>query len=38
MSQKELIAEFLSAAEQGHLENLKQCLSDGVDINATNRR
>lgn len=38
MSQKELIAEFLSAAEQGHLENLKQCLSDGVDINATNRQ
>ncbi|WBM69698.1 ankyrin repeat domain-containing protein [Buttiauxella sp. WJP83] len=38
MSQKELIAEFLNAAEQGQLENLKQCLNDGVDINATNRQ
>jgi len=38
MSQKELIAQFLNAAELGNLENLKQCLSDGVDINATNRQ
>jgi len=38
MSQSELIAEFLNAAEQGQLDVLKSCLASGVDINATNRQ
>lgn len=38
MSHHELTAEFLNAAEQGNLAGLKNCLSKGVDINATNRQ
>lgn len=38
MSQNELLAEFLQAAQDGHLEGLKNCLAKGVDINATNRQ
>lgn len=38
MSQNELLAEFLLAAQEGHLEGLKHCLAKGVDINATNRQ
>jgi ankyrin repeat protein len=36
MSQNELLAEFLQAAQDGNLEGLKNCLAKGVDINATN--
>lgn len=38
MSQNELLAEFLQAAQDGNLEGLKNCLAKGVDINATNRQ
>lgn len=37
MSNKELITEFLLAAEQGNSDGLKSCLDKKVDINATNR-
>lgn len=37
MSEKELITEFLLAAEQGSADGLKSC-GKNVDINATNRR
>lgn len=33
-----LITEYLLAAEQGNLEKLNECLSQGVDINACNRQ
>lgn len=36
MSNKELITEFLLAAEQGNADGLKSCLDKKVDINATN--
>lgn len=38
MSEKELITEFLLAAEQGNADGLKSCLAKNVDINATNRQ
>lgn len=38
MSEKELITEFLLAAEQGNAQGLTSCLAKNVDINATNRR
>ena len=38
MSEKELITEFLLAAEQGDADGLKSCLAKNVDINATNRQ
>lgn len=38
MSQNELLAEFLQAAQDGNLEGLKNYLAKGVDINATNRQ
>ena len=34
MSEKELITEFLLAAEQGNADGLKSCLAKNVDINA----
>ena len=34
MSNKELITEFLLAAEQGNSDGLKSCLDKKVDINA----
>ncbi|MCS1331001.1 ankyrin repeat domain-containing protein [Escherichia coli] len=37
MSNKELITEFLLAAEQGNSDGLKSCLDKKVDINATSR-
>lgn len=38
MTSKTLAQEFLTAAEQGQLEKLKECLANGVDINVTNRQ
>lgn len=38
MSEKELITEFLLAAEQGNAQGLTSCLAKNVDINATNRQ
>lgn len=38
MSQNELIAAFLNAAEEGQLDELKKCLVSGVNINVTNRQ
>lgn len=38
MSQNELNAQFLNAAEQGQLDVLKNCLASGVNINVTNRQ
>ncbi|MBP6122401.1 MULTISPECIES: ankyrin repeat domain-containing protein [Providencia] len=38
MTASTLSQEFLSAAEQGQLEILKDCLGKGVDINVTNRQ
>ncbi|MFC0226725.1 ankyrin repeat domain-containing protein [Serratia aquatilis] len=38
MSQKELMSEFLFAAEKGDADTLKNCLAEGVDINTTNRQ
>ncbi|MEF3092281.1 hypothetical protein CD006_01585 [Enterobacter sp. 10-1] len=37
MSRENLITEYLLAAEQGNLAQLKQCLLQGVNINSTNR-
>ena len=38
MTSNTLAHEFLTAAEQGQLELLKNCLEKGVDINTTNRQ
>lgn len=38
MSEKELMSDFLSAAEKGDADTLKKCLAKGVDINTTNRQ
>ncbi len=38
MTASTLSQEFLSAAEQGQLDVLKDCLKKGVDINVTNRQ
>ncbi|MCI1031132.1 hypothetical protein EDF75_0266 [Raoultella sp. BIGb0149] len=37
MSRENLITEYLLAAEQGNLAQLKQCLLKGVNINSVNR-
>ncbi|MEF3100932.1 ankyrin repeat domain-containing protein [Raoultella terrigena] len=37
MSRENIITEYLLAAEQGNLAQLKQCLLQGVNINSTNR-
>ncbi|MFZ4257420.1 ankyrin repeat domain-containing protein [Raoultella terrigena] len=37
MSRENLITEYLLAAEQGNLAQLKQCLLKGVNINSANR-
>ena len=37
MTTENIIAEYLLAAEQGNVEQLKTCLARGVDINASNR-
>jgi ankyrin repeat protein len=38
MTSRTLAQEFLTAAEQGQLETLKECLDKGVDINVTSRQ
>ncbi|MFK3704608.1 hypothetical protein EDF73_103327 [Raoultella sp. BIGb0138] len=38
MSRENLNAEFLFAAEHGHLTELKSCLAQGVDINVSDRQ
>ncbi|MCS3432661.1 ankyrin repeat domain-containing protein [Klebsiella sp. BIGb0407] len=38
MTSSTLAQDFLTAAEQGQLEKLKECLDNGVDINVTNRQ
>ncbi len=38
MTSRTLAQEFLTAAEQGQLETLKECLDNGVDINVTSRQ
>ncbi len=38
MTSSILAQDFLIAAEQGQLDTLKKCLSNGVDINVTNRQ
>ncbi len=38
MTTENIIAEYLLAAEQGNVEQLKTCLARGVDINASNRQ
>lgn len=38
MTNTNLIADYLLAAQQGELEKLKSCLRQGVDINAVNRQ
>lgn len=37
MSRENLITEYLLAAEQGNLAQLKECLLKGVNINSANR-
>ncbi|MBU4684536.1 ankyrin repeat domain-containing protein [Cedecea davisae] len=38
MSEKQLVTEFLTAAERGDTATLKKCLGQGVEINVTNRQ
>ena len=37
MTTENISAEYLLAAEQGDVEQLKACLARGVDINVSNR-
>ncbi|WP_227318988.1 ankyrin repeat domain-containing protein [Cedecea davisae] len=38
MSEKQLVTEFLTAAERGDTATLKKCFGQGVEINVTNRQ